>query len=732
MIRVCIATVLILTLISCEDKAIQLDKPSVIPAPQSLLIGKGRMEINDKTTIHFSDEEVDVSVLQEQMRLLYDVDLKTSSVKLQNQIRLIVNPELSDKLSFYQMEVSERMVIIEAVNNEGLFYGMQTLIQSIQVQNDEIFIPQMNIEDYAQFPHRGLLLDCSRHFFDVSVIKKYIDLLAFYKMNVLHWHLTDDQGWRLAIDKYPKLMETSAWRTEIDGSKYGGYYTKNQIRELVAYARKRHVTIIPEIELPGHSQAALAAYPELSCVGKNIEVVNDWGVFKEIYCAGNEETFTFLENVLTEVMELFPSEYIHIGGDEAPKYRWENCEKCQARIDAEHLEDEHELQAYFIRRIEKFLNQNGRKLIGWDEIMEGGLSSTATVQAWRGVEYGVQAANAGNNVIFSPTSHSYLDYDLKAIDLPKVYSFNPITPEMNRNKVRGMEVNMWTEHVPDEKALDQKVFPRLMAMAEVAWTFDSTRNFDEFLPRVRSHYNMLQKWGVNYGAEAYPLRISRDTTSFYNLLFEPGIEGLELRYKHFDGTWKTYTQPIRIPKNGNLNIQAYLHDNPYGEEVSQPVEFHFGLVAKVKYHTQYSNSYLGGGKNGLNDGMLGTLDFRDGRWQGYFGEDLSATLDFTDEMPIDEIEMNFYQYNNAWIFLPKNVKVEYSTDGTSWSKPANWSSIKMPEERGQFIETMKLKFEKGTNARYIRITAENLKNVPDWHEAAGSKAWLFVDEIIIR
>ena len=732
MIRLCISACIICLFLSCENKIIQLDTPSIIPAPQSMDVGNGNMIINAKTTIYLENEQIDASIFQEQLKFFHGMDLNISEVRLQNQIRLSLDTELSENPTFYKLNVSEKLISIEASDTVGLFYGMQTLIQSIQAQNDQLFIPTMNIEDFAEFPHRGLLLDCSRHFFDVSVVKKYIDLLAFYKMNVLHWHLTEDQGWRLAIDKYPKLTEISAWRTETDGSKYGGYYTKAQVRDIVDYATKRQITIIPEIELPGHSQAALAAYPELSCIGGNITVANDWGVFKEIYCAGNEDTFTFLENVLTEVMDLFPSEYIHIGGDEAPKYRWENCSKCQARIEAEHLEDEHELQAYFIRRIEKFLNKNGRKLIGWDEIMEGGLSPSATVQAWRGVDYGVQAANAGNNVIFSPTSHSYLDYDLKAIDLPKVYSFNPISAKINKKKVLGMEVNMWTEHVPDEKTLDQKVFPRLMAMAEVAWTFNSKRNFDEFLPRVRAHYKLLEKLSVNYGAEARAVNISPDTLTNGSLILSPGVKGVDLQYQINGGEWKNYTTPLKIDFSGEIKVQGFLEEAPYGESVAQPVSEHMGISGTLSLNSTYSSSYSGGSKNALIDGLLGTLDFRDGRWQGYFGQDLTASLDLREEKPINEISLNFYQYNNAWIFLPKTVQVEYSSDGQKWSKPVSVDSFEKPEKRGQFIETITIPLEKGTRAKYIRIKAESLMTVPEWHEAAGSKAWLFVDEIMVK
>ncbi len=726
------SVVLLILCLSCYRSV--RPAPEIVPNPQSMTMQQGIFRILSATTLYVENDAISADNLQAAIKTIHGFTIPISKKEQSLQIRVTVDTTLNQPTDYYRLVVENDVIEITGKSASGAFYGTQTLLQAIRREKDYFMVPRMVVEDYPRFAHRGLLLDCSRHFFSVDVVKKYIDVLAFYKMNVLHWHLTDDQGWRIQLDQYPKLTEVGAWRIEPDGSRYGGFYTKDEIREVVAYATARHITVIPEIEMPGHAQAALAAYPEFSCVGHGVEVVNDWGVFKEIYCAGNEDTFTFLENVLTEVMELFPSEYVHIGGDEAPKYRWEQCAKCQARIKAEGLADAHELQSYFIRRIEKMLQANGRQLIGWDEIMEGGLSPTATVQAWRSMEHGVTAAEAGNPVIISPTSHSYLDYDLKSIDMAKVYSLDLLPNELSKKgtaNIRGAEVNMWSEHVPNEATLDQKVFPRLLALAEVTWRYDTDRQYDEFAKRVMAQYPFLTKWKVNYGAESDPIRLVVDTNeSAIELL--PGSPDLKLKYLINSGNWIDYTAPVKIDFTGTFTAQAFRNNAPYGAPVVQQVVNHSALGLPIQLSTAYSESYTGGGLKALTDGLLGTLEFRDGRWQGYFGEHLDLTIDLQEVLPINEIRLNVYQYNNAWIFLPKNVTVETSPDGEKWTLLGSVSPQATPEQRGQFIESFQVKSAQPITARYLHVRAENLLTVPHWHEAAGSEAWLFVDELIVN
>jgi len=435
----------------------------------------------------------------------------------------------------YKLVVRPDFITLRAPKPAGLFYGVQTLRQLLPPQIEarkkvlgvDWTIPCVEITDKPRFEWRGSLLDCCRHFMTVPFVKRYIDLLAYHKMNRFHWHLTEDQGWRIQIKKYPKLTEISAWRNTGPGylsppdnppqtdEIYGGYYTHDDIRDIVAYAASRYVTIIPEIEMPGHSVGALAAYPELSCTGGPFNVRNTMGISKDVYCAGNEKTFEFLEDVLTEVVELFPAPYVHIGGDECPKDRWQKCPKCQARIKTEGLKDEHELQSYFVKRIEEVLLSKNRRLIGWDEILEGGLAPQATVQSWRGMKGAVAAAQQGHDVVASPTTHCYFDYPYskeQAASFPnwmgilpteKVYTFEPLpeglTPAQQRH-ILGGEGNIWTEVAPQQE-VDSRAYPRLTALAETLWSPKELRNWDDFADRLQSHYKRLDALGVDYYKE---------------------------------------------------------------------------------------------------------------------------------------------------------------------------------------------------------------------------------------
>jgi len=675
-----------------------------------------------------------------EIEIVPDLDLKHT-------ITLANYPRSGGEEEYMIMPGDEGGVIILANTGERIMNGIQTLRQLFVVEfhsrekRNAWGLPHVMISDAPKFQHRGLLLDCSRHFFSKAVIRKYIDLLAFYKMNVLHWHLTEDQGWRIAIEKYPKLTEVGAWRTELDSSRYGGFYSKADIKEIVAYATERHVTIIPEIELPGHSQAAIAAYPYLSCTGEQVNVANDWGVFKEIYCAGNDSVFIFLEDVLTEVMALFPSKYIHIGGDEAPKYRWEHCDKCQTRMRQEGLKDEHELQSYFIGRVEHFLNQKGRQLIGWDEILEGGLSPNATVQSWRGMNGGIAAANTNHKAIMSPTSHAYFDYDLKSIDLEKVYSFDPIPDSLSSEKIKyiiGGECNMWTEHVPNEAVLDSKVFPRLLAMSEVLWSYPEKKDYEAFYNRVQKHYPILSYLNVEFGEETLPVKINIEVLNDSIMIqLVPGHHNLELRYcwgqkeDVYFPFYNIYSENFALDHSGLLVIQAFKDSVEYGDWVTQSFVFHKALGNPVDYKSKFSEWYSAGGNFGLVDGKIGSLDFRDGNWQGFWGDDIDLVVDLGRAQTVTSISSNFFQYNNAWIFMPEEVIFEGSKNGIDFIELGRIENNTDPKLRGELKEIYHSNFESQT-IRYIRLHAKTIGEVPTWHEAAGAKAWLFIDEIIVK
>jgi hexosaminidase len=714
---------------------------SLIPRPQKISKVAGSFKINTETKIYFDGESENAAYrLQSEIKKDLGLNLEVlgslgNGANISNTIIIAFTKDCSDCKEQYSIKMSPTFMMIYASDEEGASKAISTFKQLYILSNKKGVIPNYSISDGPAFLHRGLLLDCSRHFFSVATVKKYIDLLAFYKMNTLHWHLTEDQGWRIQINKYPKLTEVGAWRTEKDGSRYGGFYSKKDIKDVIAYADARGITVIPEIEMPGHSQAAIAAYPHLSCTGEQVNVVNDWGVFKEIYCAGNDSVFVFLEDVLSEVMELFPSKYIHVGGDEAPKFRWEHCEICQKRMADEGLKDEHELQSYFITRIEKFLNANGRELIGWDEILEGGLSPNASVQSWHGMEHGKIAAQQKHNVVMSPTSHCYLDYGLDAIDLEKVYRFNPIPEGLEKEfeqYILGAEVNMWTEHVPNDSILDSRVFPRLIAMAEVLWSGPGG-DYQDFYNRLQSHYPILEEMGVKSGLEAEPITIKtfvKKNKTYVEII--PGLPNLTLEYSLGDGLAYPYKKPFVLQKSTPFQVMAYKNTKLYGDVYETKLVHHKALGITPKYTAPFSSYYTAGGQLGLTDGLLGSLNFRDGRWQGYSGNDVDVVLDLGEVKDIESVQAGFYQYNNAWVFFPKMIEVEVSSNGIDWEKFGDNTSTIAPEKRGSQLLTIGVAKTTKTKTRYIRFMAKNIGKVPNWHEAAGSDAWIFIDEIIVR
>jgi len=472
----------------------------------------------------------------------------------------------------YLLSVSKGSVTIESPAPAGLFYGVQTFYQLLPPQVGAAgsaggirwSVPCVRIEDMPRFSWRGMHLDVGRHFFSKDQVKKYIDILALYKMNTFHWHLTEDQGWRIEIKKYPKLTETGAWRREtmFDGTPYGGFYTQEEVREVVDYARKHFMTVIPEIEMPGHSLAALASYPELSCSGGPFDVGTEWGIIYDVYCAGNEKAFAFLEDVLSEVIDLFPGQFVHVGGDEVPKLRWQNCVKCQARIKAEGLADEKELQSYFIKRIEKFLTSKGKRLVGWDEILEGGIAPNATVMSWRGFIGGIEAAKSGHDVVMSPTTHCYFDYYQAQFDEPraiggylpveKVYSYEPVPAELTTTEAKhilGAQGNIWTEYINDFSQVEYMLLPRMLALSEVVWSKKELRNFQDFSVRIVPHYERLAARKVNFrlpppeGLGGKKLIQAPTTIKVY-----PPFPQAEVRYTT-DGTEPSRESPLLNPAN---------------------------------------------------------------------------------------------------------------------------------------------------------------------------------------
>ena len=507
------------------------DSLGLVPRPRRVEDLGGTLELTPETGIRVVDPDARGVAELLAHRLRASTGFAFPVGEGEDGLRLLLDAGLEDTLGRegYRLACGERDATLTAAAPAGLFYACQTLLQLFPPAIDAAEpvadvawrAPRVSIEDWPRFEWRGLMLDSARHFFPVEFVKRYVDLLARHKMNRFHWHLTEDQGWRIEVRAHPRLTEVGARRAQTpipsdrargDGRPYAGHYTQEEIRDVVAYARERFVTVVPEIEMPGHSLAALAVYPELSCTGGPFEVGTRWGVYEDVYCAGKEETFAFLESVLDEVAELFPGPFVHVGGDECPKSRWEDCADCQARIEAEGLADEHELQAYFIERIERHVNARGKRLIGWDEILEGHLAPNATVMSWRGVAGGLAAARLGHDVVMSPNSHCYFDYyqarDTESeppaigghLPLERVYAFDP-TAELDEEAaghVLGAQGNLWTEYVPDAGQAEYMVYPRAVALAERAWSAADARDFEEFRRRLARHLERLERLGVNY------------------------------------------------------------------------------------------------------------------------------------------------------------------------------------------------------------------------------------------
>ncbi len=548
---------------------------SIIPQPLRVESQKGTFLLDEATQIWIDgDKEVQgvAELLAQGLKDFVDISPKIvqKPSKGSRTIRLqLVADTLGDE--GYRLSVGTDAIVARANKPNGLFYAVQTIYQLLPTSHsigEKVSIPAVSIADKPRFGWRGLLLDVGRYFYSVDYIKKYIDYLAMHKLNVFHWHLVEDHGWRIEIKKYPRLTEIGAWRPSTNfqrGSQYinpnphGGYYTHEDVREVVAYALARYVTVVPEIEMPGHVLSALVSYPELSCTGGPFEIPELWGIQKDVYCAGNEQVFTFLKDVLTEVMELFPSEIIHIGGDECPKDRWKACPKCQQRIKDEGLKDEHELQSYFITRIEKFLNSKGRRIIGWDEILEGGLAPNATVMSWRGVKGGIEAAQMRHPVVMSPNTHLYLDYfqgepyleptGYKGhVPLRKVYGYEPVPEELSKEEqayIIGVQGNVWSEFVHSREKADYMTYPRGAALAEIAWSNKENKNWEDFIRRLEAQYQRYERKGINYAQNAYQVYFevtdhtghNKSTVTLHTDSHQPDI------YYTLDGTQPTTASP---------------------------------------------------------------------------------------------------------------------------------------------------------------------------------------------
>lgn len=675
----------------------------------------------------------------------------------------------------YKLSVKKDQVRITGEDAAGVFYGMQTLLQllppEIAGQADPARgkrweIPCAEIFDYPRYPYRGMHLDVSRHFFPKEFILRYIDLIAMYKMNTFHWHLTDDNGWRIEIKKYPKLTSVGAWRVDREtlpwtqrpqqkpGEKatYGGFYTQDEVREIVRYAATRNVTIIPEIEMPAHSVAALASYPQFSCAGGPYTVLpGSYWPNASLLCAGNDSVFIFLQDVLTEIMDLFPSQYIHVGGDEADKTEWTTCPKCQARMQVEGLKNVDELQSYFMKRIEKFIVSRGRKMIGWDEILQGGLAPEATVMSWRGIEGGIEAARMGHDAIMTPGAYCYFDYyqgdpetEPKAIGgyvtLKKVYSFEPTPKELSPEEAKhilGAQGNVWTEYIPTTAQAEYMAVPRMIALAEVTWSPASLRDWNSFRYRMEDQFKRLDYMGVNYSKGSFRVSL----TSHYDKKKKMLMIGMEseqinvpIRYT-LDGNDPTsvsplYTEPIGVNRNCYIKAGHYPDGQLKGSLTQMPVIYHKAIPAKITYNQPYSYRYPASGNDALINGFRGGINHRDGNWQGFLGNDAEVIIDLGKRDTVHSVSTTFLLNAPAWIFLPEYVEFSLSDDGQKWHS-INEDLTRVAQRQDEPAIQPYSHLFPPTPARYIRVKAKNIGTCPDWHEGKGQPCWLFWDEVVV-
>ena len=733
---------------------------NLIPKPQNIEYHSDSFILNSKTVIQADKNSFEAKYLQQiiEQQLGLNLEITTSS-KAKSKI-IFVTKIIEEKKSFkewYNLSISKNEVVIKATEDHGIFYAIQTLIQLLPLEKSlEIKIPCLSITDQPKFQWRGMHLDVSRHFFPKDFIKKYIDYLAMYKMNTFHWHLTDDQGWRIEIKKYPKLTEVGAWRNgsmvghytdqTFDDIRYGGFYTQDEIKEIVAYAKERHITIVPEIEMPGHALAALASYPEFSCTGGPFEVGKTWGVLEDVFCP-KDETFTFLENVLSEVIDLFPSEYIHIGGDESPKVRWKSCPHCQKRIKEEHLKDEHELQSYFIQRIEKFVNSKGRKIIGWDEILEGGLAPNAAVMSWRGTEGGIAAAKQKHFVVMSPGSHCYFDhYQGEPKNEPiafggytnveKVYSFNPIPKELSAEEskyILGAQANLWTEYINTPEQVEYMVFPRIAALSEVLWGTSDPNNYNykEFEKRLIKHFEMYEKKEINYSKAIFEVT-SKVQPAENGVAFElKSVNPNGIKYTT-DGSEPnansiSYEKPIIVTKNQTIKATYFENGKAKSATIEQPFFITKSTGKKIELVHQPHENYGIGGSFTLVDGMKGNTSKFGRDWLGFWGKDMNATINLGKTETISKISINILSSEGSWIYYPKSIVISVSNDGENYYSITIVSSKEIYENKGKIV----VEFDK-QSVQFIKVIAENNGIIADGKPGAGSNSWLFVDEISVE
>ncbi len=743
--------------ISIFSKGFTQSIPAIIPTPISTIQKEGHFELNDETILYYDSASINTKNFLESFLLQhYEIKLKAKPYNgdfkaINNSTNTIMLHEQAAEKETYLLNVEQNKIIIEG-SETGVFYGMQSLIQLLPTEISNKKIPCLTIFDAPRFGYRGLHLDVARHFFPVSFIKKYIDFLALHKLNTFHWHLTDDQGWRIEIKKYPLLTKIGSIRSQTligpygsnkyDGKKYTGFYTQAEIKEVIQYASERYINIIPEIEMPGHSLAALASYPFLGCTKGPYKVLETWGVADDALCAGNDSTFQFYQNVLDEIISLFPSKFIHIGGDECAKTRWKECKVCQKKMKAHNLKDEHELQGFFIGLIEKHINKKGKKIIGWDEIMEGGLAPNAAVMSWRGEEGGIAAAKQQHEVVMTPGTPLYFDHTQSINEdsvtqgglntLKAVYNYNPIPESLSLHEtpyILGAQANMWTEYMDNEKKVEYMLFPRIAALSEALWTKLDNKNYNKFEAKITSIFARYDLWKINYSKAYFDIEshvINNDSGEIFWQLISKNKLG-KIYYTAPNQSEKEINEAVIISQSGEY--KAILKDeknNPLSSEISQTFFINKATGKPISISVQPNKSYAADGAKTLVDGIQNKMGMpKSSQFLGFWGDDVDVVIDLQEETDVNSILLHSFEQKASWIYRPESVKFMVGKNEKEF--------VELKEEikisgASNLIYTQKV--EKLT--RFIKLSIKNIGLIPENNPGAGNNTWIFLDEIEVK
>lgn len=758
---------------ACSEKRTLNSDYEIIPKPLDVNCkGDASFLLKDGVAVIYPENN---RKMQDNAEFLVDYVERQTGVKLTSHAGMPVDGAIcltldlsDDNAEAYKLIVNDKRVCISGASEAGVFYGIQTLRKSLPVAQDiNVNLSAVEIYDKPRFAYRGAMLDVARHFYTVDEVKTFIDMLALHNINRFHWHLTDDQGWRIEIKKYPKLMSVASERKETvvgrwysgiyDGKPYGGYYTQDELRDVIDYAAKRHITIIPEVDLPGHMQAALTAYPELGCTGGPYEVRTIWGVSQDVLCVGNDFTLQFVKDVLSEVADIFPSEYIHIGGDECPKVRWEKCPKCQERIkslglksDAKHTKEQR-LQSYMIQEAAKYLKEKGKRIIGWTEILEGGLVPDATLMSWIGESGGIEAAHQHHDVIMTPNTYLYFDYyqSKKVEDEPlaiggylpieKTYNYEPMPKELTKEEqqyIKGVQANLWTEYIPVFSQVQYMVLPRLGAAAEVQWTDPSKKDYKDFLRRVPHLVAVYDCYGWNCATHVYDVNVDMKADTVNHVLnVQLSTMADDPIYYTLDGQDPTekslkYTKPFTIDQSVVLKTMA-VHPDRTSKISVDTIRFNKATLKPVVLLQPNESRFSPDGPVVLVDGRNGNHSFDTGAWLAVAGNDLEAVINMQAETILSSASVHVYVRKDAWLFDARGFSVSVSSDNKNYKEVASQEYKQMQESDSDGIIEHELSFDP-CKATYVKIKVISEKSMPDWHWDAGKAPFLLVDEIILN